>query len=45
MPLNLLKVKADLSGKKWDASMKSLAKHALTKVSIEGEDKIVHYIG
>jgi lysyl-tRNA synthetase class 2 len=45
MPLNLLKVKADLSGKKWDASMKSLAKHALTKVSVEGEDKIVHYIG
>ena len=45
MPLNLLKVKADLSGKKWDVSMKSLAKHALTKVSVEGEDKIVHYIG
>ncbi|WP_343624978.1 lysine--tRNA ligase [Flavobacterium lindanitolerans] len=45
MPLNLLKVKADLSGKKWDTSMKSLAKHALTKVSVEGEDKIVHYIG
>lgn len=45
MPLNLLKVKADLSGKKWDASMKSLAKHALTKVSVDGEDKIVQYIG
>lgn len=45
MPLNLLKVKADLSGKKWDASMKSLSKHALTKVSVDGEDKIVQYIG
>ncbi len=45
MSLNLLKVKSDLSGKKWDASMKSLAKHALTKVSVNGEDKIVQYIG
>ncbi|MEZ0005811.1 lysyl-tRNA synthetase class 2 [Flavobacterium sp. 28YEA47A] len=45
MPLNLLKVKADLSGKKWDAAMKSLAKHNLTKVTVNGEDKIVQYIG
>ncbi|WP_447634945.1 lysine--tRNA ligase [Flavobacterium microcysteis] len=45
MSLSLLKVKADLSGKKWDAAMKSLAKHGLTKVSVNGEDKIVQYIG
>ncbi|TPD65759.1 lysine--tRNA ligase [Flavobacterium microcysteis] len=45
MSLNLLKVKADLSGKKWDAAMKSLAKHGLTKVAVNGEDKIVQYIG
>jgi len=45
MSLNLLKVKADLSGKKWDAAMKSLAKHNLTKVTVNGEDKIVQHIG
>jgi lysyl-tRNA synthetase class 2 len=45
MPLNLLKVKADLSGKKWDAAMKSLSKHALVKVAVNGEDKIVEHIG
>jgi lysyl-tRNA synthetase class 2 len=45
MDLGLLKIKSDLSGKKWDAAMKSLAKHSLTKVELVGEYKIVEYIG
>ena len=36
-----LKEKAGLSGKKWDAAMKELAKHNLTKVVVEGEAKTV----
>ncbi|MEY3200158.1 MAG: lysine--tRNA ligase, partial [Bacteroidota bacterium] len=34
MDLGLLKIKSDLSGKKWDAATKSLAKHGLIKVSL-----------
>lgn len=41
MDLGVLKVKSDLSGKKWDAAMKSLSKHGLIKVSLVGENKIV----
>jgi lysyl-tRNA synthetase class 2 len=41
MDLGVLKVKSDLSGKKWDAAMKGLSKHALIKVSLVGESKIV----
>ena len=41
MDLGVLKVKSDLSGKKWDAAMKGLSKHALIKVSLVGEIKIV----
>ncbi len=41
MDLGVLKIKSDLSGKKWDAAMKSLAKHGLTKVTLVGENKIV----
>ena len=41
MDLGVLKVKSDLSGKKWDATMKGLSKHALIKVSLVGESKIV----
>ncbi len=41
MDLGLLKVKSELSGKKWDAAMKGLAKHGLIKVSLVGEYKIV----
>ena len=33
MELGILKSQAGLSGKKWDKSMKSLAKHGLTKVN------------
>jgi lysyl-tRNA synthetase class 2 len=40
-----LKTKADLSGKKWDAASKGLSKHGLMKVVVNGENKIVEYLG
>lgn len=40
-PLSQLKDKSQLSGKKWDAAMKGLAKHGLTKVVVDGENKTV----
>jgi lysyl-tRNA synthetase class 2 len=45
MDLGVLKIKSDLSGKKWDAAMKGLAKHGLLKVSLVGESKIVEMVG
>lgn len=42
MDLNVLKIKSDLSGKKWDAAMKNLAKNGLTKVALENETKTVY---
>jgi lysyl-tRNA synthetase class 2 len=39
--LNQLKEKSTLSGKKWDAAMKSLSKHGLTKVLVDGENKTI----
>ena len=45
MDLGLLKIKSDLSGKKWDAATKGLAKHNLIKVSLVGEIKIVELVG
>ncbi len=36
-----LKDKSQLSGKKWDAAMKGLAKHGLTKVVVDGDNKTV----
>jgi len=45
MDLGVLKIKSDLSGKKWDAAMKGLAKHGLVKVSLVGENKIVEIAG
>jgi lysyl-tRNA synthetase class 2 len=45
MDLGLLKIKSDLSGKKWDAAMKGLAKHGLIKVSLVGDSKIVEIAG
>jgi lysyl-tRNA synthetase class 2 len=45
MDLGVLKIKSDLSGKKWDAAMKGLAKHGLVKVSLVGESKIVEMVG
>jgi lysyl-tRNA synthetase class 2 len=39
--LGSLKEKSQLSGKKWDTAMKGLAKHGLTKVVVDGENKTV----
>ena len=39
--LGLLKIKSDLSGKKWDAATKSLSKHGMIKVSLIDGNKIV----
>ena len=44
MDLGVLKIKSDLSGKKWDAAMKGLAKHGLLKVSLVGENKVVELV-
>ncbi|WP_329805735.1 lysine--tRNA ligase [Flavobacterium facile] len=40
-PIGVLKEKSALSGKKWDAAMKALAKHGLTKVVVDGDNKLV----
>lgn len=40
-----LKIKSELSGKKWDAASKGLSKHGLMKVVVDGENKIVEYLG
>lgn len=45
LALDALKTQANLSGKKWDAAMKGLAKHGLLKVSLEGDTKTVEYKG
>jgi lysyl-tRNA synthetase class 2 len=45
MDLGVLKIKSELSGKKWDAAMKGLAKHGLVKVSLVGDSKIVEMVG
>lgn len=37
--LGILKEKSQLSGKKWDAAMKGLAKHGLLKVIVDGDAK------
>ena len=39
--LSQLKDKSMLSGKKWDAAMKGLSKHGLTKVVVDGDSKTV----
>ncbi len=39
--LAILKEKSALSGKKWDAAMKGLSKHGMTKVVVQGESKTV----
>ena len=44
MDLGLLKIKSDLSGKKWDAATKGLAKNNLIKVSVVGESKIMELV-
>lgn len=45
MNLSELKNTTALSGKKWDAAMKSLANHKLVKVVVNGDSKIVEYAG
>jgi lysyl-tRNA synthetase, class II len=45
MDLAALKVKSELSGKKWDSATKSLSKHGLMKVSLVGDSKIVELVG
>jgi lysyl-tRNA synthetase class 2 len=40
-----LKEKAALSGKKWDAASKGISKHGLMKVVVDGDNKIVEYLG
>ncbi len=45
MDLNELKIKSELSGKKWDSATKSLAKHGLMKVSLVGDSKVVELVG
>ena len=40
-----LKLKADLSGKKWDSASKSISKHGLMRIVVDGENKIVEYLG
>ena len=39
--IDALKMQTGLSGKKWDAAMKGLAKHGLVKVDVNGESKHV----
>jgi lysyl-tRNA synthetase class 2 len=45
MELGLLKIKSELSGKKWDSAMKGLSKHGLVKVSLIEDKKIVELAG
>ena len=45
MDLGVLKIKSDLSGKKWDAAMKGLSKHGLTKVALVEDVKLVELLG
>lgn len=40
-----LKIKSELSGKKWDAASKGLSKHGLMRVAVDGENKIAEYLG
>ncbi|WP_309642601.1 lysine--tRNA ligase [Flavobacterium sp.] len=44
MDLSALKIKSELSGKKWDAAMKGLSKHGLVKVVVNGDLKTVELI-
>jgi len=39
--IGILKEKVGLSGKQWDKGMKGLAKHGLTKIEVNGEEKLV----
>jgi lysyl-tRNA synthetase class 2 len=41
MDLGVIKMKSELSGKKWDAAMKGLSKYGMIKVTVDGDRKIV----
>jgi len=43
--IGYLKEKSALSGKKWDAASKGISKHGLMKIVVDGENKIVEYLG
>ncbi len=45
MDLGSLKVKTELSGKKWDAATKALSKHGMIKVAVEGDFKTMELVG
>ena len=45
MDLGALKIKTELSGKKWDAAMKGLSKHGLIQVAVNGDVKMVELLG
>jgi lysyl-tRNA synthetase, class II len=40
-----LKIKSELSGKKWDAASKGLTKHGLMKIKVDGDAKIAEFLG
>jgi lysyl-tRNA synthetase class 2 len=40
-----LKVKSELSGKKWDAASKGITKHGLMKIKVDGDAKIAEFLG
>ena len=40
-----LKIKSELSGKKWDAASKGISKHGLLKIEVNGDNKIAIYTG
>ena len=40
-----LKIKSELSGKKWDAASKGISKHGLLKIEVDGDNKIAIYTG
>ncbi|WP_430400207.1 lysine--tRNA ligase [Flavobacterium sp.] len=40
-----LKIKSELSGKKWDAASKGISKHGLMKIKVDGESKIAEFTG
>jgi lysyl-tRNA synthetase class 2 len=44
MPLQEIKEKSQLSGKKWDKASKTLAKLEMTKVEVEGDSKTMKLV-
>jgi lysyl-tRNA synthetase class 2 len=45
MDLGMLKVKSELSGKKWDAATKALSKYGMIKVTVDGDIKTMELVG